>query len=145
MTTQTLAHAPTREILAQTVKLRTSPVYREAERLRHRTSAASMAKAAQGSDKYEAVRLLIDTWNEIAVRARASGIPCNQLFEVTPVGLSWKNLGAAVMSLRDDGHVNEDYAGDFESLADEYDAWLKGPAGRRFRTEADQAIIAMFL
>jgi hypothetical protein len=103
--------------------LRSSPEYHAAEVLRRKTpgGAGAMASAAESSAEHRAVRLLVSTWEGLAVLM--DGVKNrDKIFEVTPVCHMYRELQDAIETLR---RRMPGYGMHFENLFKEYEAWLE--------------------
>ena len=68
----------------------------------------------------------------------------SRFFRCNPVSLIWRHLSPGVQIIRDGGSVGPNYAKEFEALAAQYAEWTKGADGTDFKTEAQQAVCALF-
>jgi hypothetical protein len=125
-------------------ELRTRAEYRAAEVTRRRTTARAMAAAEQNSPDHAAVRLLIGTWDRIAITVKSfNDKQRRQFFRCHPVALVWGYLEPAITVLR--GTLGPRYAGELEALAGQYRKWTQTRDGQDYRTEAGQTICALFM
>ncbi len=144
------------QLVMNVAHLRSNPKYKEAELMRRKLGAdgaATMAKAPQSSEQYANVRLLIGTWNRIAVFAgEFSAAQKRRFFKCHPILLTWKVLKPGVEVIRSNLEQTEDvpepvtkeYGKDLEAMAAEYEKWTKTADGREYRSEARQAVCADF-
>jgi hypothetical protein len=133
------------QIIIKVTELRMSPQYQSAEATRRRSNAESMARSDPRSEEHAAVRLLAGTWDRIAMFVNEfDRKQQGRFFRCNPVGLIWANLGPAVNIIRGAGSVGPNFAKEFEALAGQYAEWTRGPEGQDFRTEAQQAVCALF-
>jgi hypothetical protein len=133
------------QIIIKITELRMAPRYQAAEALRRRSSAATMAQADGKSDEHASVRLLIGTWDRIAMFVQDfNHHQRHRLFACNPVLLMWHSLQPAVQIIRTGGTVGPNFATEFETLSKQYYEWTQSPAGQEFRTEAQQAVCALF-
>ena len=123
--------------------LRSADAYQAAEFLRRQQGAAWMAGQPPNTEAYAAVRLLIGTWESIAIRVLAGCPPAEQaFFELNPVGHMWVALKPGIDVIRQD--LNQQYARNFESLNRKYRNWLNKQS-REYQTAAlDDGINAQF-
>jgi hypothetical protein len=139
-------------VILQIAHLRSNPAYREAELMRRQLGpdgAEKMAKSPQDSPEYAAIRLLIGTWNRIAIFVEGfSQKQLRRFFRCHPVALTWKVLKPGVEVIRAATGVPEpvhrNYARQLEDLAGKYDKWIKSADGKEYRSEAQQAVCADF-
>lgn len=110
-------------VLAAIETLRTNAEYHAAEVLRREFTggARAMATMPEGSAPRNAVRLLISTWESIAVLA-AGLKKRDKIFTVTPACHMWRELEPAVVELR---AYAPRYAQNFQDLDKAHRAWLK--------------------
>jgi hypothetical protein len=103
--------------------LRSDHHYHAAEMLRRQTDggAATMAGARSDSREYAAVRLLISTWDSIAVLMRRVRTK-DKIYEVTPICHMYEVLEPAIMYFR---RETPEFAAEFEKLNVDYRAWLR--------------------
>jgi len=133
------------QIIIKVTDLRLNPQYQSAEAMRRRSGVQSMAQSNPNSDEYAAVRLLIGVWDRIAMFvSEFNNNQQRRFFRCNPVGLIWRNLEPAVVSIRKSGSVGANFAKEFETLAGQYNEWTQGPDGEDFRTETQQVVCAMF-
>lgn len=130
--------------LLDVLAIRSGVAYQDAERLRRRVgSSRIMALSPMTSEDYAAARLLIGTWDSIAARVRAGDIPRVPFFQTSPVSHMWDALKDAIKVIRKRSKGPR-YARDFQWLHATFAAWLRTPAGRKYRTAAKQGINAHF-
>ena len=127
--------------------MRTAPEYRAAERLRRYVTAEVMARCPESSEEYPAIRLLIGTWETIAVRVQGNAPLKTPFFQANPVGHMWDALAPAIKvirgSLKGQTSTKRFYAANFEKLNKAYRTWLASqPAS--YRSAALQGINAQF-
>ncbi|KRR18784.1 hypothetical protein [Bradyrhizobium retamae] len=104
-------------------EMRSDSDYHAAEVLRRETDGGAEAMAAAPSDSREhaAVRLLIVTWESIAVLMRGVRAK-DKIYEVTPICHMYEVLEPAIRYFRKE---TPEYAANFEKLNVDYRAWLK--------------------
>jgi hypothetical protein len=104
-------------------RMRSDHHYQAAEMLRRQTEgrAATMAEAPLDSREQVAIRLLISTWESIAVLMRGVRAK-DKIYEVTPISHMYEALEPAIMHFR---RETPEYAVHFEKLNVDYGAWLK--------------------
>ena len=132
-TTQTL------DVFIHVSHLRSGTEYRKAcqclrRNYKSREDMIRLAKGDKNSEDYEALRFMIGTWERIAIiffnvskAQRQGAFPCN------PVSLIWSYLNPAIVVIRGNkGFAN--FAGTFEALHEEYQAWIKTKAGKNYST-----------
>jgi hypothetical protein len=108
--------------------------------LSRRQRPEKLAKADQNSDEYAAIRLLIGTWDRIAMFGKDfSAKQRQQFFRWHPVSLVWKCFEPAIKLIRSD--TNERFAKDFEEFHKLYEKWL---ATQRYTSADDEGIHALF-
>lgn len=127
--------------------LRSSPEYHAAEVLRRQVGgAAVMAASGPTTAEYAAVRLLIGTWETIAIQVRGNAALKVPFYETNPVGHMWDALSPGVKTIRGKsfkGRAGIYYAREFDSLNRAYRRWLQDkPAA--YQTAALQGINAQF-
>jgi hypothetical protein len=132
------SNSPLLEIAA----LRSSAEYRAAElRRRQQGDSGSMANAPESSADYAAVRLLIGTWDAIAIRYEGGGFNDDEFFTGLPVGYMWEALKNAIKDIR--AKKGDDYASNFESMYKSYVAWRK-KYDKKYESGADSGVHALF-
>jgi hypothetical protein len=140
-----IGDAEARRIIMTTTKLRMTSTYQAAERMRRALGADRMAQMHEASREHAGVRLLIGTWERIAMFTQDfNERQFGRLFACHPVGLVWRALQPGVAVIRGTGLVDARYGGEFESLAKRYDDWTQTKEGAAFRTEAQQTVCALF-
>lgn len=126
--------------------LRSSPEYHAAEVLRRQIGADVMASSGPNTAEYAAVRLLVGTWETIAVRVRGDEALKVPFYETNPVGHMWDALAPGIKIIRAKSFKGRGavyYASQFGSLNRAYRRWLSTkPAD--YRTAALQGINAQF-
>jgi len=143
------------EMVMHVTSLRSSKPYHDAVSRVHRARSTAGAVAAMASGKkssdYSDVRLVIGTWERIALLLRESDQEQRRrLFHCVPVFLMWKLLEPAVEKIREsgaddtDGTPSPSFAREFEDLAEEYRRWTQTDEGAEFRSPAGQAVCALF-
>ena len=132
-------------IIMRTTDLRLSAPYQAAEALRRGSSAEAMARREESSAEHAGVRLLIGTWERISMFAQDFNEPQRRrFFKCHPVGMVWLALEPAVQIIRPRGYVDPRFASEFQDLAERYRQWTETPDGQEYRTEAQQAVCALF-
>jgi hypothetical protein len=133
------------QIIIKTTDLRVSAPYQAAEALRRASSAEAMARMEENSREHAAIRLLIGTWERIAMFVEdLNEAQRRRFFKCHPVSMVWLALKPAVYAIRQSGHVGPRFATDFEKLAGQYEKWTQTADGQEYRTEAQQAVCALF-
>ena len=142
---QQLTDAEARQVIMTTTQLRMTAPYQEAEAIRRAKGAETMAMLPDASREQAAVRLLIGTWERIAMFAQDfSEAQRDRFFRCHPVALVWSALGPAVLALRENGQVGPRFGAELEHLAGLYRQWTETKAGAEYRTEAQQTVCALF-
>lgn len=140
--------------LLDILQLRMSPEYHAAEVLRRDKTAKIMASFPESSPEHAAVRLLIGTWEGIAIRVRANEALKEPFYLENPVGHMWNALEPGIKVIRE-GFVGKGgfkarlkirnlYASNFRWLNGAYDTWLDERGDPQYRTAALQGINAQF-
>jgi len=132
--------------LLEIAALRSNTKYQAAEQLRRKTGDAKlMARASETSDEYAAVRLLIGTWETIAMRYEAGGFTDDEFFRGLPIGYMWNALKDAIGIVRAamGEKAGKEYARSFQGLSNTYDAWRK-KSDKQYDSGADSGIHALF-
>lgn len=133
------------QLIVQVTQLRLNPQYQAAELTRRRLGARAMAAADDSSPERAGVRLLIGTWDKIAIFVKElSEQQRRRFFESNPVLLMWRALEPAIQTMRSGGVVAPTFAEEFESLAKQYEEWAASPAGQKFRTPEQQGVAVLF-
>jgi hypothetical protein len=133
------------QLIVQVTQLRLSPQYQAAELTRRRLGAQAMAAADETSPERAGVRLLIGTWDRIAIFVKElSEQQRRRFFECNPVSLMWRALEPAIQTFRTGGAVAPTFAEEFQNLASQYREWAESPAAQKFRTPEQQAVCALF-
>jgi hypothetical protein len=133
------------QILIKITELRLSGEYQAAEALRQRSGAETMARARPDSNEHAAVWRLIGTWDRIATFVRDfDDRQRRRFFRSTPVGLVWRYLEPGVRHMRQSADIGASFATELEALAVEYQKWTETQDGQEFRTQARQAVTALF-
>jgi len=128
----------------QVTQLTTSTEYRKAMLLSRRQHPDNLARADKDSEEYASIRLLIGTWNAIAlVCERFNAKQRSQFFRSNPVSLVWQHLEPATTIIR--GNTDAGFASDFEELHNQYEKWTSSKDGKRYTTGQLQALNACFL
>jgi hypothetical protein len=122
--------------------LRSGTEYRKAYLLLRRRGPA-IATLDKESDEYAAMRLLIGSWEQIAIFVQTfTASQRNKWFRCQPVSLMWEFLKTEIEEIRKS--AGKKYAENFEILHDQHQAWIKTPDGKDYRTAAQQAICGKF-
>ena len=133
------------QIIMRTTELRMSAPYQAAEAMRQGSSAESMARANHHSPQHGAIRLLIGSWERIAMFvADLNEGQRRRFFRCHPVLMAWTSLSPAVHAIRESGQVGPRFAIEFEALAQQYQDWMGTNDGQEYRTGAQQAVCALF-
>jgi hypothetical protein len=129
--------------------LRSSVPYHAAEVLRRQTigGAAAMAAAGETTQEYAAVRLLVSTWETIALRVKGNTALKIPFCENNPVGHMWDALWPGIKIIRGNAFRTKAagtyYAREFQLLNGTYRRWLNTkPAS--YQTAALEGINAQF-
>jgi hypothetical protein len=131
------------QVSTQVTQLCSSTEYRKAFQMARRKRPEAMAKADKDSEEYAAVRLLIGTWDRIALWDDAfSAKQRQQFFAHHPISLVWKCLEPATYVIRND--TDKRFAADFENLHKKYEKWTHTKDGQEFKSPTVQAIHALF-
>jgi hypothetical protein len=142
MSKATLGPCDANAALANILTLRRDSGYQAAELLRQQQGAEWMAEQPQDTQAYGAVRLLIGTWESIAMQVLAGCPPADgPFFDANPVGYMWDGLKDGIKVIRDD--LGQQYASNFESLNKKYRNWLKKQTAT-YQTGALDGINAQF-
>jgi hypothetical protein len=133
------------EELSEILQLRLKPEYQAAEAIRRVMGAAAMAASTPTSPQYAAVRLMIGTWETIAIRVRGNDPLKVPFYQNNPVGYMWSQLSPGIKVIRGEfkARSRHYYAMQFDRLNRAYMKWLKSqpPA---YRTAALEGINAQF-
>jgi hypothetical protein len=122
--------------------LRSGTEYRKAYLLLRRRGSA-ITKLDKESDEYAAIRLLIGTWEQIAIFTQTfNEKQRHKWFRCQPVSLMWEFLKTGIEEIRKS--AGKKYAENFERLHDQHQAWIKTPDGTDYRTAEQQAICGKF-
>lgn len=131
--------------LSEIMQLRLSPAYQAAEAMRQAIGAAEMASSPHSTQPYGAFRLMVGTWESIAIRVRANDALKVPFYQTNPVGFMWDKLSPGIKIVRGEfkGRAASSYAREFELLNRAYRKWLKSlPAS--YQSAAMQGINAQF-
>jgi hypothetical protein len=131
--------------LSEILQLRLSPAYQAAEAIRQSIGAAAMASSPPSTPQYGALRLMVGTWETIAIRVRANDALKVPFYQTNPVGFMWHKLLPGIIVVRDEFTARAAfvYAREFQLLNRAYRKWLKSlPAS--YQTAALQGINAQF-
>jgi hypothetical protein len=125
--------------------LRSNPQYYAAEVRRRQIGADAMASAGSSTLEYAGVRLLIGTWETIALRVKGNAALKVPFYETNPVGHMWEALWPGIKVIRGGfkGRVGLLYAHEFQALNRAYVRWLADKPVA-YRTAAMQGINAQF-
>jgi hypothetical protein len=137
--------------LLDILQLRMSPEYHAAEVMRREKGAARMASFPESSPEHAAVRLLIGTWEGIAIRVRANPELRVPFYVSNPVGHMWDALEPALEVIRAGfvgsgkrgAAIRQLYASNFRWLNRAYRTWLSDQ-DPEYRSAALQGINAQF-
>jgi hypothetical protein len=131
------------QVTIEVTQLCSSTEYRKAFQLARRNGPERLANANKDSEEYAAIRLLIGTWDRIAMFSQAfNAKQRQQFFRSHPVSLVWKCLEPAITAIR--SSTDKGFAKSFEDLHNQYQKWIASKAGSEFRTAQQQAIIGLF-
>lgn len=126
-------------------QLRLSPSYQAAEAIWQSIGAKAMASSPTSTPQYGALRLMVGTWETIAIRVRSNDALKVPFYQTNPVGFMWDKLLPGIKGVRGEfkSSAAPSYAHEFELLNRAYGNWLKGlPAA--YRTAALGGIHALF-
>lgn len=131
--------------LFEILLLRSNPQYYAAEVRRRQIGSAAMASAGTSTLEYAGVRLLIGTWETIALRVKGNAALKVPFYETNPVGHMWQALLPGIKVIRGEfkGRVGLLFASEFQGLNRSYMTWL-GSKPADYRTAAMQGINAQF-
>lgn len=131
------------QITVEVTQLCSSTEYRKAFQLARRNGPERLARADKDSEEHAAVRLLIGTWERIAIFSQSfNPKQRQQFFRSHPVSLVWHCLEPAITVIRHS--TNDGFAKNFEDLHKQYQKWIASKAGSEFRTAQQQAITGLF-
>ena len=131
------------QVTMQVTGLCSSTEYRKAFQLSRRKGPETLARADKNSEDHAAIRLLIGTWDRIAMFSESfSAEQQQQFFRSHPVSLVWNSFKPAVEVIR--SNTDNSFAKTFENLHNQYETWTTGNDGRQFSTVQQQAIVALF-
>jgi hypothetical protein len=133
------------EELAAILQMRLGPEYQAAEAIRQSLGAAAMAMSSPSTPPYAGIRLMVGTWDAIALRVQGNDPLKVPFYQNNPVGFMWLQLQPGIKVIRGEfkGRAQRFYAMQFEHLNRAYMRWLKKqPAA--YRTAALQGINAQF-
>lgn len=125
--------------------MRLSPAYQAAELIRQRIGAAEMASSPESSAEYGALRLMVGTWENIAVRVRGNDPLKMPFYQTNPVGYMWNKLSPGIGIVRTGFKKRSGalYAHQFYLLNRAYTTWLNTQPPM-YRTAALEGINAQF-
>src|SRR5215469_3994310 len=96
-----MAESDVLNVMMHATQLRSNSHYRHAFQLLHKSSAEKMASADKHSDDYHAIRLLIGTWDQIAMLTTGfNAAQKKRFFQSQPVALMWQSLEPAIKAIR---------------------------------------------
>lgn len=131
------------QVTMQITELCSSTEYRKAFQLSRRKGPESLARADKNSEDHAAIRLLIGTWDRIAMFSESFNAKQRQrFFRSHPVSLVWNSFEPAIEVIR--SSTGNGFAKTFENLHDQYEKWTTSKDGRQFSTVQQQAIVALF-
>jgi hypothetical protein len=131
--------------LSEILALRLSPAYQAAERIRQEIGAEQMATYPPASAQYAGLRLMVGTWETIAMRVRANDDLKVPFYQNNPVNFMWMRLLPGISIVRGSFKIRSRalYAANFEKLNRGYMTWLKKQAPI-YRSAALDGISAQF-
>jgi len=101
-----------------------------------------MAAQPADTEAYGAIRLMVNTWEQIAIQVLGGCPPADdRFFASNPVGHMWDALKPGIDVVRDD--LGNQYAGNFEALNRKYRNWLKKQP-KSYQSRALDGINAQF-
>jgi hypothetical protein len=131
------------QVTMQVTELCSSTEYRKAFQLSRRRGTEALAQADKDSEEHAAIRLLIGTWDRIAMFSESfSAKQRQQFFRSHPVSLVWNCFEPAIEVIR--RSTDDRFAKTFENLHNQYEKWTTSKDGREFSTVQRQAIVALF-
>lgn len=131
------------QVIMKIAELRSSTEYRKAYLLVRPLTATQRGSADKNSAEYAAIRLLIGTWESIAIFTKEFNATQRYgFFRCHPVLLMWQFLEPSIAEGRKS--FDAKFAMEFENLRKEYEAWIKTEDGKGFSTAQQQAICARF-
>ena len=132
--------------LSEIQALRLSPAYQAAELIRQQIGAAAMAAYPPASVQYGGLRLMIGTWETIAIKVRGNDALKEPFYQNNPVGYMWNKLSPGIKAIRKVSKIKAVkalYGNQFSLLNTAYGRWLKDqPAD--YRSAALSGISAQF-
>jgi hypothetical protein len=130
------------QVILHITELCSSTEYRNAMRLSRRERAGTLARASENSDEYAAIRLLIGTWDRIAMISDAfNEKQYEHFFRMHPVSLIYQTFEEAIKHIREDKR-NDRYAADLEGLNWKYQKWFRD--SRQYTSIGDEGIHGLF-
>jgi hypothetical protein len=130
-------------VTMQVTQLRSNFEYRDAGRILRPMTRESMSAVKKRSPEYSALRLQIGTWDRIAHFVKDFSDPQRSAFFKThPVKLMWDHLSPGITTIRRE--LGDNYAKEFEDLANSYQVWVATSDGQQFRTADALGVHAMF-
>lgn len=108
-------------LLAAIEALRTNPAYREAEEMRRKVGALSMAQAPEGSRERTGIQMLVGTWISIATLLRAAKHK-GDLYRILPICHMYRAFVDAIKQLREIAG-SDDYARELDELYEDWQDW----------------------
>lgn len=132
--------------LSEILAMRTSSAYQAAERIRQSIGAERMATYPPASNEYAGLRLMVGTWETIAVKVRGDDALKIPFYQNNPVNYMWVQLLPGIKAVRKEfkrKSAGAQYAANFAKLNRAYMSWLKHqPAA--YQTAALEGINAQF-
>lgn len=127
------------------LQLRLSPTYQAAELIRQQIGALEMAMYPQASVQYAGIRLMIGTWETIAIRVLANNSLKVPFYQNNPVNYMWVRLFPGIKFIRGGFRIRSRsfYASNFQKLNTVYMTWLNAQPPM-YRTAALEGINAQF-
>src|SRR5262245_54344252 len=99
------------QVIMHATQLRSNTEYQRAGRVVRAMSAAAKSSPKPNTDELAALRLVIGTWQRIAVLAKGlDSAQQSQFFKTHPVSLMWQALEPAITSIR--GSLDPNFAKD---------------------------------
>ena len=147
MTVQKSTPAEIHAAMFNIAMMRSGTAYHAAEVMRRDKGETAMATSPPNSEAYGKIRLLINTWDTIAVQVLANDALQVPFYMKNPVGHMWNALEPAIKIIQKGSGTGTGavkglkggYAKDFKALNKKYVAWLKKqPAAYRTSALQDQ-------
>jgi len=127
-------------VLAQIHLLRQADAYQAAEERRREIGARNMALYPADSEERKQIRIMINTWETIAVMAEGIGLPWEEFYRTNPICHMWNELRPAITVFR---ATQPSYAAAFQRLFNNHNRWLRTQRAQ-YRSDACQGMNASF-